>query len=103
MLTVMSLGPTNTATTPGIEQILSKFSTPRTDSIIGMKTVPAFFSAIDCLVASLGHCPVASTRSSTFPFNGRYTAAAAISALVFAIIPAFRASRLRPVKALRYE
>ena len=35
--------------------------------------------------------------------GAQFAAAAAVSALVFAIIPAIRAARLRPVKALRYE
>ena len=34
MLVVRSFGPTNTALTPGIAQIFSRFSTPSTDSII---------------------------------------------------------------------
>lgn len=35
--------------------------------------------------------------------GAQFALAAALSALVFAIIPAIRAARLRPVKALRYE
>ena len=76
MDTVRSLGPTKTASMPGIEQIASRFSTDRGDSIMGQKSVLAHFCAIYAFVFSLGHSPAVITRSSASPFNGRYFAAA---------------------------
>ena len=43
MLVVMSFGPMNNALTPGMAQIASRFSSERTDSIIGTKSVSAHF------------------------------------------------------------
>src|SRR5215210_5461796 len=55
MFVVMSFGPMKSALTPGMAQMASRFSTERTDSIIGTKSVSAHLVAMYSRVFSLGH------------------------------------------------